>query len=82
MTMTCMKCGHVAQSADANDSGAACPQCGAIYSKVQAALEAKASIKRVTERPRADQRERPAVEAHHWRHSRAVRPLLLSVAVL
>lgn len=37
MIETCLKCGHVNNAWTGNDSEA-CPQCGAIYSKVEAAM--------------------------------------------
>ncbi len=42
MVRTCKKCGHVDQAGDAGEL-AACPKCGAIYSKVDLALAAKAA---------------------------------------
>lgn len=40
MLETCLKCGHV-NNASTGDDAEACPQCGAIYSKVEAAMAAK-----------------------------------------
>lgn len=40
MIETCLKCGHV-NNASTGDDSEACPQCGAIYSKVEAAMAAK-----------------------------------------
>ena len=50
---TCLKCGHV-NVASTGDGAEACPQCGAIYSRVEAAMAPKAEAMR---RPQA---ERPA----------------------
>lgn len=44
MTKTCIKCGHEASAPD--DPMAACPSCGAIYSKVQAAIDARERAER------------------------------------
>lgn len=40
MIETCLKCGHV-NNASTGDDAEACPQCGAIYSKVEMAMAAK-----------------------------------------
>ena len=40
MIETCLKCGHVNNASTGNDSEA-CPQCGAVYSKVEEAMAAK-----------------------------------------
>lgn len=41
--MTCLKCGKVAQF-DRPDDGSACPECGAIYAKVLAALRQRRAL--------------------------------------
>lgn len=45
MQKTCLKCGHVNPSAT-GAAAEACPQCGAIYRKVEAAHEAGQSVRR------------------------------------
>jgi hypothetical protein len=40
MIETCLKCGHVNKASTGDDSEA-CPQCGAVYSKVELAMAAK-----------------------------------------
>ena len=42
MQRKCLKCGHI-NSASTGDALEACPQCGAIYSRVEAALAARAA---------------------------------------
>ena len=42
MQRKCLKCGHI-NSAATGDALEACPQCGAIYSRVEAALAARAA---------------------------------------
>jgi len=42
MIETCLKCGHV-NNASTGDDTEACPQCGAIYSKVEMAVAARRS---------------------------------------
>ncbi len=54
MQRKCLKCGHVHATAT-GDAIEACPQCGAIYSRVEAALAARASggVRPVTPRSNA-----------------------------
>jgi predicted nucleic acid-binding Zn-ribbon protein len=44
MIETCLKCGHV-NSASTGDDAEACPQCGAIYSKVEGSMTAMKSAR-------------------------------------
>lgn len=44
MQKNCLKCGHIGEVP--NDPLAECPSCGAIYSKVQAAIEAREKAER------------------------------------
>jgi len=46
----CQKCGHVRSDADLNAPDYACPKCGAVYAKVEAALRSKAELATVPTR--------------------------------
>lgn len=62
MRRTCMKCGHV-NSAASGDSLEACPQCGAIYSRVEEAMangQLRPIVPRKTVAPAVSQGPAPA----------------------
>lgn len=65
---TCLKCGHVRTSEDSGSS-IACPQCGAVYAKVEAALNARSASQateqvRVHADPHQHERQAAAGAAH------------------
>ena len=49
----CQKCGYRREEADSNAPDYACPKCGAVYAKVEAALRSKADSSTVPSRPGA-----------------------------
>lgn len=65
---TCLKCGHVRTSEDSGSS-IACPQCGAVYAKVEAAMNARSTSQapaqvRVHADPHQHERQAAAGVAH------------------
>jgi len=59
----CLKCGHARTEADGNAPDYACPKCGAVYAKVEAAMRAKEQARAAVVPSKADlvkaERKRP-----------------------